>query len=394
MPASFICAAFGVMVAMCAQIALVPALRARTKPSAPRVVSEEPPTPSVFPPPPPTRPLVQPDELLLRHVGTTLDDDMRCDDHIPPESLIHTVDGESAVTVHVRSRYKSKDSDSGLHSWSYDVEFTNEGPQAIQLLTRHWVFVDASGFAEEIKGPGARGATPVLKPKERFSYKSGARLLTERGSMHGWFSFEELSSGKLFLVRVGRLALSPDGTSELVPCKGPAVDALPVTSVHSTDRVIVGAVAEVANADADLRQYTFALDLQINNARSESVSIVGPVLWEIIDGNGVAHNSRADLQHAVKLEAGHSLRMRSMLPQLGTPVARVSGTVLARLGGDPSDRRADLNEASPYEDEVGLAAEEEDDEAPLKQIVIAPLGCSVDGKPVDQIERLGFLNPS
>ena len=52
----------------------------------------------------------------------------------------------------------------------------------------------------------------MLKPKERFSYKSGARLLTERGSMHGWFSFEELSSGKLFLVRVGRLALSPDGT--------------------------------------------------------------------------------------------------------------------------------------------------------------------------------------
>ena len=44
----------------------------------------------------------------------------------------------------------------------------------------------------EIKGPGAKGAMPVLRPGERWAYSSGIQIMTIRGSMHGWFIFEEV----------------------------------------------------------------------------------------------------------------------------------------------------------------------------------------------------------
>ena len=37
----------------------------------------------------------------------------------------------------------------------------------------------------EVKGPGARGVTPVLAPGGEWSYESGTSLSTAFGSMHG-----------------------------------------------------------------------------------------------------------------------------------------------------------------------------------------------------------------
>ena len=46
------------------------------------------------------------------------------------------------------------------------------------MLTRHWIFTDATGKVTEMKGPGARGVTPVLRPGDSWQYESGTRLDT------------------------------------------------------------------------------------------------------------------------------------------------------------------------------------------------------------------------
>ena len=328
---------------------------------------------------------------------------MHCDEAIPPESIFTTREAGATVTVHAQSSYRHLD-DAHLHAFGYRIEFTNAGSSTVQLLSRHWVFVDADGKVEEMKGPGARGMLPVLKPGEKFSYSSGTRIATERGSMHGYFTFEAVATGQVFSVRVGRLALSSSGSSALVPCAAPAdgTHTLPTTSVHSTDRVIVGANTELAVHDEDMRTYTFSVDLQVNNARSEPVYI-SHVWWQVIDANGQVHETGSSLgtngeggkrTSVVKLPPGMSMRLKASLPKISTPRAKVSGMLRARFG-DPQEALHD-DDPTPVFGDVAAAEEEDeedtDDEATRERtLIIAPLGCSTSGDSVQAFEPLGFL---
>ena len=62
---------------------------------------------------------------------------------------------------------------------------TNTGEVPAQLISRHWVIVDAHGLSEEVKGLGVVGQQPLLRPGEAFQYTSGCRLRTASGTMHG-----------------------------------------------------------------------------------------------------------------------------------------------------------------------------------------------------------------
>lgn len=363
-----------------------------------------PPKPPRPPPKPPSSPKMppapQPDELRLQSAASEVAT-MRCNEAIPPESIFtSSTGGGGKVTVHAKSWYRHQD-DTDLHAFGYDIEFTNEGSSVVQLLSRHWVFVDAEGKVEEMKGPGARGMLPILKPSEKFRYSSGTRIATERGSMHGWFTFEDVRTANVFSVRVSRLALSSTGSSAVVPCASPAdgTHTLPTTSIHSTDRVLVGANTELASFDEDTRSYVFTVDVQVNNARSETVWI-SQVVWELIDANGQRFQSTSSVgtdeggvaSRVVRLPPGVSMRLKATLPKISTPKAKLSGELLARFG-DPAEALSD--DSTPV---FGDDDEEDDDEAEeeatrQRHLVIAPLGCSISGDPVRAYEPLGFLVP-
>ncbi|CAE7491791.1 apaG [Symbiodinium sp. CCMP2592] len=163
-------------------------------------------------------PLEHPDEIRQRMVVDRFGPEMRCGETLPPESRITT----RSVELHAESIFQG--SYGGQFAWKYVVTFSNHGEETVQMLTRHWVFVDALGRLEtEVKGPGARGVTPVLPPGGQWVYESGTRLKTPHGTMHGSFQFEILKSSqrldsRSFSARVGRLALSEDGRPKNVPC--------------------------------------------------------------------------------------------------------------------------------------------------------------------------------
>ncbi|MBI5451301.1 MAG: Co2+/Mg2+ efflux protein ApaG [Gammaproteobacteria bacterium] len=91
------------------------------------------------------------------------------------------------VRVHVESNYSAERSDPERGQWffTYHITITNEGPQTVQLLMRHWTITDANGKTEQITGPGVIGEQPVLRPGESFEYTSGCPLRTPVGSMQG-----------------------------------------------------------------------------------------------------------------------------------------------------------------------------------------------------------------
>ena len=72
-----------------------------------------------------------------------------------------------------------------VYCFAYTVTVTNTGDITAQLISRHWIIVDANGLREEVKGLAVVGHQPLLKPGESFQYTSGSRLRTVSGTMHG-----------------------------------------------------------------------------------------------------------------------------------------------------------------------------------------------------------------
>jgi ApaG protein len=83
------------------------------------------------------------------------------------------------------------------YAFTYTVRIRNEGPQAAQLRSRHWIITDATGDVDEVRGEGVIGEQPLLRPGEEFRYTSSAVLKTPRGGMRGSYQMQR-PSGRTF----------------------------------------------------------------------------------------------------------------------------------------------------------------------------------------------------
>jgi ApaG protein len=113
------------------------------------------------------------------------------------------------VRVHVQSEYAAERSQPSQNQWFflYTITISNEGPEAVQLLTRHWVITDGKGHVEEVRGPGVVGKQPVLEPGESFTYTSGCPLETPFGVMEGTYQMVT-AGGDHFDARIAPFTLS------------------------------------------------------------------------------------------------------------------------------------------------------------------------------------------
>jgi ApaG protein len=91
------------------------------------------------------------------------------------------------ITVEVETDYIEGQSEpeNERYVFSYTITIRNEGGEAAQLLSRHWLITDANGNIQEVTGEGVVGEQPHLKPGEGFQYTSGAMITTPVGSMQG-----------------------------------------------------------------------------------------------------------------------------------------------------------------------------------------------------------------
>lgn len=110
--------------------------------------------------------------------------------------------------VSVTSQYIAEQSDpqDEVYAFAYTITVGNTGQVPAQLISRHWIIVDANGHTEEVKGLGVVGHQPLLKPGESFQYSSGCRLRTATGTMHGSY-FCVAEDGERFEVPVALFVL-------------------------------------------------------------------------------------------------------------------------------------------------------------------------------------------
>jgi ApaG protein len=96
--------------------------------------------------------------------------------------------------------------DEGRYVFGYRIVIANEGDATVQLLSRHWLIIDAEGNREDVRGPGVVGQTPVLKPGQSFEYTSRCPLETPWGTMEGSYRMRR-DDGELFEAKVARFYL-------------------------------------------------------------------------------------------------------------------------------------------------------------------------------------------
>jgi ApaG protein len=288
---------------------------------------------------------------------------LKCFEEIGPYSTHTTRD----VEIVVESVYRGLNG--GTHSWAYHVTFHNRGKDVVQMLTRHWVFVDAHGKVEEVKGPGARGDTPIIHPGGTWNYQSGTNLQTATGSMRGSFQMEVLedrtgSGPASYSARVARLGLSTDGSQRAVPC-GEEADSkmLPTTSVWSTSRVIVGATSEYMPDKSEPKASVFAFkyDVQINNARTHPVHVLRH-RWVLTESNG-----HTEVISGVGLGGFHGIGSTVIAP----------GDATRYLGMVTAGAASGILEGSYT---VAIGPDEEEIEVEIGQLAF-----SIDGTPVAPI---------
>lgn len=96
------------------------------------------------------------------------------------------------IKVNVQTRYIEDQSnpEKNHYVFAYTITIVNQGQQAAQLLTRHWVITDSNHKIQEVRGDGVIGEQPILKPGEQFVYTSGTMLETSVGTMKGSYQME------------------------------------------------------------------------------------------------------------------------------------------------------------------------------------------------------------
>ena len=128
-----------------------------------------------------------------------------------PTTKGHSDEMTNGVRVRAAACYMEEESDPSTRQFQYGyrIRFDNEGDQTVQLLSRHWIIVDAQGRREEVHGAGVVGEQPTLEPNGSFEYTSGSRLKTEWGTMEGTYLFRA-DADEQFEVAVGRFFLAPN----------------------------------------------------------------------------------------------------------------------------------------------------------------------------------------
>lgn len=123
---------------------------------------------------------------------------------------MHTSEAVTAgVRVRVSARYSPARSQPLRNLWLflYTIEISNESPDTVQLVSRHWVITDAENRVEEVRGPGVVGQQPRLAPGESFEYTSSCPLQTPFGTMGGAYQMVT-GDGRRFDVEIATFTLS------------------------------------------------------------------------------------------------------------------------------------------------------------------------------------------
>ncbi len=111
------------------------------------------------------------------------------------------------VTVHTAYVPEQSDPAADRYVFAYTISIANQGTEAAQLISRHWVITDSEQQTQEVRGLGVVGEQPLLRPGEAFEYTSGTAIATPVGTMRGSYQMVA-EDGQKFDAEIPEFTLS------------------------------------------------------------------------------------------------------------------------------------------------------------------------------------------
>jgi ApaG protein len=87
-------------------------------------------------------------------------------------------------------------------AFSYEVTIENQSNDTVQLLDRQWTIFDSLNHNEVVEGSGVIGKKPILKPSEKYTYRSNCFLTSPIGAMKGFYNMVNFSTSSAFKVYI------------------------------------------------------------------------------------------------------------------------------------------------------------------------------------------------
>jgi ApaG protein len=91
--------------------------------------------------------------------------------------------------------------------FAYRITIENLSNHTVQLLRRYWHIWDSNAVEREVEGEGVVGDQPILKAGQSYQYVSGCPLVTDMGTMKGYFKMQKPDTEEFFDVEIPKFQL-------------------------------------------------------------------------------------------------------------------------------------------------------------------------------------------
>ncbi|WP_421866413.1 Co2+/Mg2+ efflux protein ApaG [Motiliproteus sp.] len=113
------------------------------------------------------------------------------------------------ISIDVKTDYldHQSDPDNQRFVFAYHITISNNGGEAVKLLSRYWRITDGDQHVQEVEGQGVVGEQPEIEPGDSYSYTSGTVLPSEVGIMEGYYVMQS-ASGEQFQAPIDAFTLA------------------------------------------------------------------------------------------------------------------------------------------------------------------------------------------
>ena len=112
------------------------------------------------------------------------------------------------ISVLTRFQQEVEEGEFVRYLFAYRISIVNHNEFPIKLLSRHWKIFDSSCQTSIVEGQGVIGEMPIIYPNHSYEYVSGCDLLSDLGSMEGYYEFRNLLTEELFKVEIPKFILA------------------------------------------------------------------------------------------------------------------------------------------------------------------------------------------
>ncbi|CAA0159913.1 Putative ApaG protein associated with Co2+ and Mg2+ efflux [Tenacibaculum maritimum] len=94
------------------------------------------------------------------------------------------------------------------YSFNYYIYIENESQDTVKLTRRFWTIYDSLSNIDFVEGEGVVGQTPILHPKDQYTYRSNCFLSSTFGAMKGFYKMIDIHTQEEFLVAIPTFQLT------------------------------------------------------------------------------------------------------------------------------------------------------------------------------------------